>query len=67
VVSEVLLELAPASEEPELDALTEQVRSALDPATAATVRRISVVKAADVPTGATGKVRKAVLREQGLG
>jgi acyl-coenzyme A synthetase/AMP-(fatty) acid ligase len=65
VVSDIMLELHPAST-PDLDALSEQVRSALDPATAATVRRVSVVRAAELPIGATGKVRKAVLRERGL-
>ena len=65
VVSDVLLDLDPAWE-PDLDELAKQVRSALDPATAATVRRVSVAEPAEVPKGATGKVRKAVLREQRL-
>jgi acyl-coenzyme A synthetase/AMP-(fatty) acid ligase len=65
VVSEVLLELDPAVE-PDLAVLSEHVRAALGPVTAATVRRIAVATAADLPKGATGKVRKAVLREQSL-
>jgi acyl-coenzyme A synthetase/AMP-(fatty) acid ligase len=64
VVTDVLLDLDPATE---LDpaVLREQVLTALDPATAATVRRVAVASAAEVPKGATGKVRKALLREQG--
>jgi acyl-coenzyme A synthetase/AMP-(fatty) acid ligase len=65
VVSEVLLELDPTRTQ-DLGALTEQVRAALDPATAVTLRRVSVVESTEVPKGATGKVRKAVLREQSL-
>jgi acyl-coenzyme A synthetase/AMP-(fatty) acid ligase len=65
VVSEVLLDLDPAAEV-DLAVLTEQVHAALGPVTAATVRRVAVAAAADVPKGATGKVRKAVLREQSL-
>jgi acyl-coenzyme A synthetase/AMP-(fatty) acid ligase len=62
VVTDVLLDLDPATD-PDLAELTEQARAALDPATAATVRRVAVTAAAEVPKGATGKVRKALLRE----
>jgi acyl-coenzyme A synthetase/AMP-(fatty) acid ligase len=65
VVTDVLLELDPAAR-PDLAALTGRVHAALGVTTAATVRRVSVASAAEVPKGATGKVRKAVLREQGL-
>jgi len=64
VVSEVLLDVDPDQASAAADQLAEQVRAALDPATAATVRRVAVTPAAQVPRGATGKVRKAVLREQ---
>ncbi len=63
VVTDVLLDLDPNADV-ELPALREQILLALGPATAATVRQVSVASAADVPKGATGKVRKAVLREQ---
>ena len=63
VVTDVLLNLDPAAEV-DLSELTEQVLAALDPATAATVRKVSIAAAGELPTGATGKVRKAVLREQ---
>jgi acyl-coenzyme A synthetase/AMP-(fatty) acid ligase len=63
VVSDVLLVLAPGIEADQA-ALAERVRAALDPATAATVRQVSVTTTAEVPTGATGKVRKAVLRDR---
>lgn len=65
VVSEILLEVDPAVEI-DLAELTERVQAALGPVTAATVRRVAVATAADLPKGATGKVRKAVLREQSL-
>ena len=65
VVSEVLLDLDPAWQA-DLDALTERIRAVLDPDTAATLRRVTVAGTAEVPKGATGKVRKAVLREQSL-
>jgi acyl-coenzyme A synthetase/AMP-(fatty) acid ligase len=61
VSTDVLLNLDPAAAG-ELAGLTEQVLAALGPATAATVRKVGI--ADQLPTGATGKVRKAVLREQ---
>ena len=61
VVSDVLLDVDPGGATT-LDELTGQVRAALDPATAATVRRVAITSAGEVPRGATGKVRKAVLR-----
>jgi len=63
VVSDVLLDVDPAANA-DLDQLSAAVRAALDPATAATVRRIAITPAEQVPKGATGKVRKAVLRAQ---
>jgi acyl-coenzyme A synthetase/AMP-(fatty) acid ligase len=63
VVTDVLLELDPAAAL-ELAQLTDRVRQALGPATAATVRQVSVAAPGELPKGATGKVRKAVLREQ---
>jgi acyl-coenzyme A synthetase/AMP-(fatty) acid ligase len=61
VVTDVLLDLDP-NLEVDLDELGERVHRALGPLTSATVRQIGL--AADLPKGATGKVRKAVLREQ---
>ncbi|MEO6701057.1 MAG: class I adenylate-forming enzyme family protein [Jatrophihabitantaceae bacterium] len=61
VVTDVLLDLDP-NVEVDMDALSERIHRALGPVTSATVRQIGL--AADVPKGATGKVRKAVLREQ---
>jgi acyl-coenzyme A synthetase/AMP-(fatty) acid ligase len=61
VVTDVLLTLDPSADR-DLAGLTEQVLTAVGPATAATVRQVAV--ADQLPTGATGKVRKAVLREQ---
>ncbi|MEO7260804.1 MAG: class I adenylate-forming enzyme family protein [Jatrophihabitantaceae bacterium] len=63
VVTDVLLDLDPAADQ-DVTALGEQVRAALGPVTAATVRRITVATTDEVPQGATGKVRKAVLRER---
>jgi acyl-coenzyme A synthetase/AMP-(fatty) acid ligase len=63
VVTDVLLTLDPNADI-ELAELTEQVLAALGPATAATVRKVGIAGAGELPTGATGKIRKAVLREQ---
>ncbi|HET6208912.1 MAG TPA: fatty acid--CoA ligase family protein, partial [Jatrophihabitans sp.] len=63
VVTDVLLDLEPGADT-DLAALTARVRAALGPATAATLRQVGIAGAGEVPTGATGKVRKAVLREQ---
>jgi hypothetical protein len=40
------------------------VANALGPAIGATVRRVVAAHDGDIPTGATGKVRKLVLRER---
>jgi acyl-coenzyme A synthetase/AMP-(fatty) acid ligase len=63
VVTDVLLDLLPDADI-SLAALTEQVHAALGPITSATVRQVTVAVAGDVPKGATGKVKKAVLRER---
>ncbi|MGI8665168.1 MAG: AMP-binding protein [Jatrophihabitans sp.] len=63
VVTDVLLDLAPDAEVA-LATLTERIHQALGEATAATVRQVTVAMAGDLPKGATGKVRKAVLRER---
>ncbi|HEX4728575.1 MAG TPA: hypothetical protein VH298_12305, partial [Jatrophihabitans sp.] len=63
VVTDVLLNLDP-NIDGDLAGLTEQVLTALGPVTAITVRKVSVAGVGELPTGATGKVRKAVLREQ---
>ena len=61
-VTDVLLQLAPgAAEGADLGA---RVTAALDPAVAATVRRVVVVDEAAIPFGPTGKVRKFALRER---
>lgn len=62
VVADVLLLLAAGA-----DAGVDRagpVRDALGPAVAATVRRVTAVPDTDIPTGATGKVRKLILRER---
>ncbi len=61
VVTDVLLELDP-SYEVDLAELTGRIHAALGPVTAATVRRVTAPDAAELPRGATGKVRKALLR-----
>lgn len=61
VVTEVFLELVVGAS-PDLDELSARVRTAVGPATAATIRQISLT--GNVPRGATGKVRKVALREQ---
>jgi acyl-coenzyme A synthetase/AMP-(fatty) acid ligase len=60
--ADVLLQLA-AGADPDRDRAAE-VRAALDPPVAAVVRSVRVVAPGDIPTGATGKVRKLVLRER---
>ena len=62
VVTDVLLVLKPEADTG-LDR-TDAVRAALGPAAAATLRQVSAVHGGDIPTGATGKVRKLVLREE---
>jgi acyl-coenzyme A synthetase/AMP-(fatty) acid ligase len=64
VVTDVLLRLR-AGADPEADRSAE-VRAALDADTAATLRQVLVVDAAQVPLGPTGKVRKVLLRERHL-
>lgn len=64
VVTDVLLELA-AGADPEVDR-TAQVREALGPDMAATLRRVVPVRADDIPVTVTGKVRKVALRERYL-
>jgi acyl-coenzyme A synthetase/AMP-(fatty) acid ligase len=63
VVTHVLLRLDPQAD-PDAD-YTDAVRSAVrDDQVAATIRRVVVVPEQEIPLGATGKVRKAVLRER---
>jgi acyl-coenzyme A synthetase/AMP-(fatty) acid ligase len=64
VVADVLLQLV-AGADPDQD-LTGPVTAALDPRTAATVRRVLVVPPDRIPLGPTGKVRKVLLRQQHL-
>jgi acyl-coenzyme A synthetase/AMP-(fatty) acid ligase len=61
-VTDVLLELKPGVDA-ELEA---QVRAAVGEEVAATIRRVSVVGADDVPVTVTGKVRKVALRQDRL-
>jgi acyl-coenzyme A synthetase/AMP-(fatty) acid ligase len=61
-VTDVLLELKPGVEEE----LETQVRAAVGEEVAATIRRVSVVGADDVPVTVTGKVRKVALRQDRL-
>lgn len=60
-VADVLLQLRPGAD-PAIDRAG-QVRAALDERDAASVRRVSVVAGDEIPFGATGKVRKRVLRQ----
>lgn len=62
VVTEVFLELAAGSSA--VADLADRVRAAVGPELAATIRHISATDAAELPRGATGKVRKVALREQ---
>jgi acyl-coenzyme A synthetase/AMP-(fatty) acid ligase len=64
VVTDVLLQLD-AGADPETDRAAE-VRAALDPKIAATVRRVLAVDDDNIPLTATGKVRKFVLRQRHL-
>nr|WP_255528238.1 class I adenylate-forming enzyme family protein [Streptacidiphilus sp. P02-A3a] len=64
VVTDVLLRLR-ADADPEADR-TKEVTAALEPATAATVRKVLVVDEATIPLGPTGKVRKVLLRQRHL-
>lgn len=64
VVTDVLLELA-AGADAEVDRVA-QVREALGPEMAATLRRVVPVRADDIPLTVTGKVRKVALRERYL-
>ncbi len=61
VVSDVMLVLT-ADADPSVDR-SERVLAALDPAVAATVRRVTGVRPEDIPTGVTGKVRKLLVRQ----
>ncbi|MGC4937982.1 AMP-binding protein [Kribbella sp. DT2] len=61
-VTDVLLELKPDSEAE----LEEQVKAAVGEEVAATIRRVTVVGADDVPVTVTGKVRKVALRQDRL-
>jgi acyl-coenzyme A synthetase/AMP-(fatty) acid ligase len=66
VVTEVFLQL----DDPVgylLAELADQVRTAVGEPTAATIRRVAVVAAGELPTGSTGKVRKVALRHQVFG
>jgi acyl-coenzyme A synthetase/AMP-(fatty) acid ligase len=64
VSTDVLLQLE-AGADPAADR-TEQVRAALDPPVAATVRQVLVVDDDNIPLTPTGKVRKFVLRQRHL-
>ncbi|MDG4810265.1 class I adenylate-forming enzyme family protein [Micromonospora sp. WMMD1120] len=64
VVTDVLLEVAPAADENE--DRTERIRAALGPDVGATLRRVVPVRPDDIPVTVTGKVRKVVLRERHL-
>ena len=64
VVTDVLLMLDPAAD-PDADR-TAAVREALGARAAGTLRKVEVVHDGDLPTGATGKVRKLVLRQASL-
>jgi acyl-coenzyme A synthetase/AMP-(fatty) acid ligase len=61
-VTDVLLELKPGVQAE----LESQVRAAVGEEVAATIRRVSVVGADDVPVTVTGKVRKVALRQDRL-
>ncbi|MFJ6437290.1 class I adenylate-forming enzyme family protein [Streptomyces sp. NPDC091416] len=64
VVTSVLLVLDPAADQ---DAdRTEEVLAALDPHVRRTVERVVVVDPESIPLGATGKVRKILLRQRFL-
>jgi len=66
VVTDVMLLLTEgaATQDPSRDG---RVRAALGADAAATVRRVIAVDGADLPTGATGKIRKLVLRARYAG
>jgi acyl-coenzyme A synthetase/AMP-(fatty) acid ligase len=64
VVTDVLLQLD-AGADPGTDR-TDQVRAALDPKAAATIRHVLAVDDDNIPLTATGKVRKFVLRQRHL-
>lgn len=64
VVTSVLLVLDPAADQ-EADR-TEEVLAALDPHVVGTVERVVVVSPELIPLGATGKVRKILLRQRFL-
>jgi acyl-coenzyme A synthetase/AMP-(fatty) acid ligase len=64
VVTDVLLQLDQDAD-PAADR-TEQVRAALEPAVAATVRQVLAVDDDNIPLTPTGKVRKFVLRQRHL-
>src|SRR5262249_33875415 len=63
VVTDVMLMLTDdaAEDDPTRE---DRVRTALGAHVAATGRHVVVVDAADLPTGATGKIRKLVLRDR---
>jgi acyl-coenzyme A synthetase/AMP-(fatty) acid ligase len=63
-VTEVLLELAPEADA-DLDR-SAQIRQAVGPEVAATIRRIAAVGGDEVPVTVTGKVRKVALRQDRL-
>ncbi|WP_432942382.1 class I adenylate-forming enzyme family protein [Kribbella sp. CA-253562] len=63
-VTDVLLELAPDADA-DLDR-SAQIRRAVGPEVAATIRRIAVVGGDEVPVTVTGKVRKVALRQDRL-
>ncbi|MGA8117004.1 MAG: class I adenylate-forming enzyme family protein, partial [Actinocatenispora sp.] len=65
VVTDVYLLLAPHADQARDRGA--EIRAALGEPTAGTVRQIVVVDADGLPTGATGKIRKRVLREEHAG
>ena len=62
VVTDVMLLLAEGADPSEDRG--ESIRAALGADVAATLRQITAVRADEIPTGATGKVRKLVLRQR---
>jgi acyl-coenzyme A synthetase/AMP-(fatty) acid ligase len=63
VVTHVLLRLDPQAD-PDADYTSAVCAAVRDDQVAATIRRVVVVPEEEIPLGATGKVRKAVLRER---
>ncbi|MGA8115764.1 MAG: class I adenylate-forming enzyme family protein [Actinocatenispora sp.] len=64
-ITDVML-IMPGAAEPATD-LTERVLAALGADAAATVRDVRTVNREDLPTGATGKIRKKLVRQSQIG